>query len=217
MTDARHRAPAGHDRAHRCTTCPPRRPRAGRVAALALAAGGAALVSTGALSSWDATAKVDSGDLTASSGETTLLDANGGAFSAAVANLLPDDYFHRYVDVRNDGTQANTYAGTVSATGDLAGYLSVDAMTCSVPWTTTSGVSTCGGVQSASLVSGTRTLNAPVVLAHGSIGTGAPAAQHVRYTFTFASNAPSTLQGRAGKVTIAVNNTLVGGNDRTSG
>ncbi|WP_299953320.1 hypothetical protein [uncultured Modestobacter sp.] len=213
MPHRRHRASG----AHHCGTCPPRRPRARRVTALALAAGGAALVSTGALSSWDATAKVDSGDLTASSGETTLLDANGGAFSAAVANLLPNDYFHRYVDVRNDGTQVHTYTGTVSATGDLAGYLSVDAVTCSVPWTTVAGASICGGVQGTSLVSGASALNAPVVLTHGSIATGAAAAQHVRYTFTFASNAPSSLQGRAGKVTIAVNNTLVGGNDRTSG
>ena len=191
--------------------------RRGPVAALALAGGGALLVGTGAFSSWDATTSVSSGALTAGSGAATILDANGGTFTTGVSNLLPGDYFFRYVDVRNDGTQASTFTGAVSASGDLAGQLGVDVVTCSVPWATVAGASTCAGTTSPSIGSGTPTTATPVAVAHGTIATGAAAAQHVRYKFTFSNTAPTTMQGKTGTVTIAVNNTVVGGTDRTTG
>lgn len=195
----------------------PRGPRRGGVAALALAAVGATLVSAGAFSSWDATASVSSGALSAGSGAATMLDANGGSFTTGVANLLPGDWFFRYVDVRNDGSQAGTFTGSVTATGDLAGQLTVDAVTCSLPWTTIAGTSTCAGTTGTSIGSGTPTSTSPVTVTHGTVAPGALAAQHVRYRFTFSSAAPASMQGKTGAVTIAVNNTVVGGNDRTHG
>lgn len=195
---------------------PRRASRRGPVAALALGIGGALLVGTGAFSAWDATSSVSSGPLSAGSGAAALLDANGGVLTTGVANLLPGDYFFRYADVRNDGSYASTFTGSVAASGELAGALAVDVVTCSLPWTTVGGVSTCPGTTSSSIGSGA-TLTAPVTVNHGSINTGALAAQHVRYKFTFSANAPMALQSKTGTVTISVNNTVVGGNDRTAG
>ena len=198
---------------HAAPAAPAVRRRRRGVAAIALACGGAALVGAGAFSSWDTTASVSSGSLSAASGTATLLDANGGTFTTGVSNLLPGDFFYRYVDVRNDGTSANTFTGTVAATGDLAGQVAVDAVTCSLPWIG----NICAGVTSTSLGSGTPATGAPVAITHGTIATGTAAAQHVRYKFTFSNAAPSTLMGKSGSLTIAVSNTLVGGTDRTAG
>lgn len=181
-----------------------------RAAALALTTAGAALVGGGVFSAWNVTSNVNSGTLSAATGAATLLDANGGVFNSGVSNLLPGDYFYRYIDVRNDGTVANSFTGTVDATGDLAGNVAVEATTCPVAWVANVCVGTTGNI-------GSGTPNAtPVSITHGTIGVGALAAQHVRYKFTFSSSAPATLQGKNGTVTIGVSSTMVGGNDRTN-
>ncbi|MFQ1004219.1 hypothetical protein [Modestobacter sp. SSW1-42] len=185
-----------------------------RVAAIALAVGGATMLSTGAFAAWETTASAQSGALSAASGSAALLDANGGTFTfSGVSNLVPKDFFYRYVDVRNDGTGPNTFTGTVAAGGDLVGHIAVEATTCTGAWVPATGV--CAGTVSAPIGSGTPTAAAPVTVNHGVIATGATAVQHVRYKFTFAEGAPATLQGKNGSLTISVNNTLVGGNDRT--
>lgn len=183
--------------------------------AATLAVAGTALVGTGAFSSWGATASA-TGGLTAGSVAVSMVDANGGSFSTAVGNLLPADYFYRYVDVTNSGSAASTFTGSVSATGALAGQLQVDVTSCSVAWTTVSGASTCPGTTTA-LASGTPTTATPLTVAHGSIGTGAGNAQHVRYKVTFSAGASSTLQGAGGSIAASVSNTVVGGTDRTGG
>jgi len=184
------------------------------LAAMALTVGGAALVSTGAFAAWDATASAQSGALSAASGSAALLDANGGSFTfTGVSNLVPRDFFYRYVDVRNDGTGSNTFTGTVAADGELAGQIVVEAVTCTTSWNTTTAA--CGGTTGAPIGSGTPTASTPVPVNHGVIATGAANVQHVRYKFTFADTAPTALQGKNGSLTISVNNTLVGGNDRT--
>ncbi|SDG08263.1 hypothetical protein [Klenkia brasiliensis] len=183
--------------------------------AATLAVAGAALVGTGAFSSWGATASA-TGGLTAGSVSVGMVDANGGTFSTAVGNLLPADYFYRYVDVTNSGSAASTFTGTVTATGALAGSLQVDVTSCSVAWTTVSGASTCSGTQTV-LASGTPTTGTPLTVAHGSIATGAGNAQHVRYKVTFASGASTSLQGATGSIAASVSNTVVGGTDRTGG
>lgn len=190
--------------------------RSRRLGALALAVGGATLVGAGALPSWDVTADASSGDLTAASAGVTLLDANGGRFTTGVADLLPGDWFDRYVDVRNDGSSAAVFTGAVSRTGDLVGQLSVEVSACSSAWTTVLGVSTCVGTETP-IASGPLSGRTAVPVSHGEIRTGAAAAQHLRYRFSFASSAPATVQGKAGSVAITVSNTLVGGRDRTGG
>ncbi|WP_433200382.1 hypothetical protein ACQP00_28675 [Dactylosporangium sp. CS-047395] len=187
-----------------------------RVAALGLAVGGAVLIGNGAFSSWTTTAEVNSGGLSTASGTPTLVDTNGGQFVTAVSNLLPGDYFYRYVDVRNDGTLTSTFTGSVGVTGDLAGQIAVDAASCTATWTTVNGVSTCSGT-TAGIGSGTPALNSPVAINHGSLAPGAGATQHVRYKFTFSSAAPASLQGKNGSISLSVSNALVGGSDRTGG
>lgn len=192
------------------------RQRHRRLVVLGLLAGGTALVGTGAVAAWQATSTVTSGDLqAASAAPVELVDANGGSLGTAVGDLVPGDWFHRYVDVRNDGDQQDAFTGAVTASGDLGDHLSVVAETCPVSWTTTGGSSTCGQGTPTRLGSGP--LSSPVALTHGSIAPGAGAAQHVRYTFAFSEDAPAELQGRSGAVSISVMSTLVGGRDRTDG
>lgn len=180
-----------------------------------MAVAGASLLGSGAFSSWNATA-TSTGAVTAGIVLPAMVDANGGSFTTAVANLLPLDYFYRYVDVRNDGSAPSTFTGSVSATGDLAGQVLVDAVSCSVAWTSSPGTSTCSGTQT-SLGTGTPTAATPLTVNHGTIANGAAGAQHVRYRFTFSGSAPTTLQGKSGSLTASVSNTVVGGNDRTGG
>ena len=108
------------------------------------------------------------------------------------------------------------FTGTVRVTGDLSGQLSVDAVTCSVPWTTVAGASTCTGT-TRNIGNGTPTTATDVTVAHGTIGAGAADAQHVRYTFTFSGTVPSSMQGKTGSIAISVTGTVVGGTDRTIG
>jgi len=187
-----------------------RRPRG--IAAVALAAGGATLVGAGAFSAWDATTSVTSGGLSAgTSSAATVVDAAGGTFSTGVSNLLPGDYFYRYLNVTNTGAAA-TFTGAVAVTGQLAGYLAVDAATCPTSWTI--ATATCAGVASPpSIGSGTPTTSTPTAVAHGAIANAA--VQYVRYKFTFSDAAPNSLQGTSGAVAISVSNTVVGGTDRT--
>ena len=191
-----------------------RRSRGRLVGAAAVAVAGVSLISTGAFSAWDATASVSSGGIGAAVVTPALVDANGGAFTSAVANLLPADYYYRYVDVQNNGSAASTFTGTVAASGDLAGYMAVEVATCSVAWTAPSGVSTCGGTLT-TLTTGTPTTGAPMTVNHGSITNGVGNAQHVRYKVTFSATAPITLQGKTGAISASVSNTVVGGRDRT--
>ncbi|WP_091243486.1 hypothetical protein [Klenkia soli] len=192
--------------------CHTHRRRGRIVGAAAVALAGASLLGTGAFSAWNATTAV-SGNVAAGVVTPALVDANGGSFTTAVANLLPADYFYRYVDVRNDGSAPSTFTGTVTASGDLAGQVLVEATSCSVAWT---AGSVCSGTTTA-LGTGTPTAATPLVVNHGTVANGASAAQHVRYKFTFSASAPSTLQGKTGSLSATVSNTAVGGNDRTGG
>lgn len=187
-----------------------------RLLLVVLGVGGVGLIGSGALASWQVTASKNSGALNAATSGADLLDANGGTFTTSVADLVPGDYFYRYVDVQNKAAAASTFTGTVTATGDLAPQLSVLAETCPISWTMASGVSTCAAPAGSTSI-GTGALTSAVATTHGSIGAGVLNAQHVRYKFTFATTAPTTLQGKTGSLSIAVSNTLVGGNDRTNG
>lgn len=212
MTATLSPAEAGTPAAEHCATH--RRSRGRLIGAAAVAVAGVSLIGTGAFSAWDATASVSSGGIGAAVVTPALVDANGGAFTTAVSNLLPADYYYRYVDVQNNGSAASTYTGTVAASGDLAGYMTVEVVSCSVAWTAPAGVSTCTGTQT-TLGSGTPTTSTPLTVTHGSITNGIANAQHVRYKVTFSATAPITLQGKTGSISATVSNTVVGGRDRT--
>lgn len=194
------------------TSCPdkpaPRRQRR-RLGVIAAAVAGVSMVTTGAFASWNATATANTGALNAASGTVAMVDANGGTFASSVTNLLPGDYFYRYVNLTNDGTAA-PYAGTLSGTGDLGAQLTGAADACSVPWTAPGGVSTCTGTTTPLLA--TVPLTSAATVTYGTITT----VQYVRYSFTFSASAPQSLQGKTGAIAATVNTTLVGGRNRTS-
>lgn len=169
---------------------------------------GAGLVGTGALASWDVTANVDSGALdTTSAGAVSLDSTNSTAFSTGVANLVPGDYFNRYVDLTNTG-DSGPVTGTVSSPGALAGGLSVKVDACPVAWT----AATCSGTVVPRLAA--TPLTGPVTVNHGTMARGA--VEHLRYGFTFDANAPASLQNKTGSVSITVSNVVRTGKDRTS-
>lgn len=193
------------------TTCPDQRTRRRRRLALTAAAvAGVSMVTTGAFASWNASTTATSGALNAANGTVTMVDANGGTFNSAVANLLPGDYFHRYVNLTNDGSATAPFAGTLAGTGDLGAQLSAAVDTCSVPWTAPGGVSTCTGTTTPLLASAP--ITSPVNVTYGTIAS----VQYVRYTFTFSSAAPATMQGKTGAIAATVNTALVGGRNRTT-
>ena len=200
-----------HDRD--CAVVPARRRR--RAALLGLAVGGTALIGTGAFSSWQATSNASSGALSAASIAVQMLDANGGAFTSSVTNLLPGDYFYRYVDLANTGTAASTFAGQVTGTGDLGSALLAQVETCSLSWVTVGSTSTCPG--SRSTLAAEQALTSPLTVDHGRIDTGSLNAQHVRYRFKLSDGADAALQGKGGGVSVSVSGSVVGGRDRTTG
>lgn len=154
------------------------------------------------------TADVSSGTLdTAASGTVSLNSVNSTAFTTGVSNMVPGDYFSRYVDLTNGG-DAGPVTGTVSSPGALASGLSVKVDACPVPWVTT----TCSGTVVPRLA--TTTLTSPVAVVHGPLAKDA--VEHLRYTFTLDQNAPATLQNKTGNVSITVSNGVRAGKDRTS-
>ena len=175
-----------------------------------MAAGGAGLLSTGAYASWQATASASTASLDAATTSLEAIDASGGRLSVAVADLLPGDWLHRYVDVKNAGSGAAPTALTASATGPLSAGLLVSATACSVAWDTTAG--TCGGTTTAL---GGGPLTGTVTTGTSSIPAGG--VQHVRYRLELSSTAPQTLMGTTATVTVSASTTLVGGRERTTG
>lgn len=193
------------------TTCPDQtKGRRRRLALTAAGVAGVSMVTTGAFASWNASTTASSGALNAANGTVAMVDANGGTFNSAVANLLPGDYFYRYVNLTNDGSATAPFAGTLAGTGDLGAHLSAAVDTCSVPWTSTAGASSCTGTTTPLLAS--TSIASPANITYGTIAS----VQYVRYTFTFSTGAPATMQGKAGVITATVNTALVGGRNRTT-
>lgn len=189
------------------------RRRRRRAAVVGAAVGGICLVTSGAFAAWQATSSVSSASVDAASVGVEIVDASSGSFSTAVPNLLPGDYFHRYVDLQNRGTVASTFAGTVSASGTLGAALGLGVEQCSVAWNTANG--TCAGTVT-TLLPATPSA-ASVAVSYRTIAPGAAQAAHVRYRFELPASAPATLMGQASSISATVSGTLVGGNDRTQG
>ncbi len=205
---ARDPRPTRHSGRH-SGACPRSLDRWRRPLAALVAAGGVGLLSTGAYASWQATASASTASLDAATSSLEAIDASGGRLSVAVGDLLPGDWLHRYVDVKNAGTVAAATTQTAQATGPLSAGLLVSASTCSVAWDTAAG--TCAGTTTAL---GSGPLTSPVVLGTTSIAAGGVA--HVRYRVELASTAPQSLMGSTATVTVSATTNLVGGRERTA-
>lgn len=180
---------------------------------LGLAVGGVTLVTSGAFAAWQATSSVSSAPVNAASVAVDIVDASGGTFSTAVPDLLPGDYFYRYVDLANKGTVPSTFAGTLAASGDLGAALGVTVESCSVSWSTTTA--TCPGTTTTLLPATPSASSVPV--SYATINPGVANAAHVRYRFDLPLSAPSSLMGKTSTISSTVSGSVIGGNDRTKG
>lgn len=186
-----------------------------RLAVAALGLGGVAMVGSGAFAAWQTSTSLTTGTVTAATTAITLQDANGSTFTSGVPNLLPGDYFHRYVDVRNTGTQDSSLTGAIAITGTLGGHVLAKADRCSVAWTTVSGVSTCTGTLTA-LTAEQTVPGSGLAVPLGTVSPGAINDAHVRYRFKLADSAPANLMGATSTIEVSASGSATGGRDRTS-
>lgn len=178
-----------------------------------LGAGALGLIGTGALASWTTTSQTASGTISAATAAVALVDANNTTLTSQVSDLLPGDYFYRYVDLRNDGTSSTAFSGLLTATGDLTGALTAQVDRCSISW---SSSGTCLGAIT-SQAPETVVDQTGTSVTYGNIGNGLAGIAHERYRIKLADTAPASLQGKTGTLTISVSGATTGGRDRTNG
>ncbi|WP_019873531.1 hypothetical protein [Sporichthya polymorpha] len=194
----------------------PRRPRRRRAAALLLAVG-AVITASGTWAAWQST-----GSLTQSVSSATVTvnvaDAGTGqaTWTTGITNLLPGDYFHRWVTVTNTGSVPQEFAGTLSGTATLPGALTAWISSCDVAFA--AGSTNCTGTSTNHLgTSGT-----PAAFGSlsnlGTINAGASKHLLVRVVFS-ASADQTTYQNQNSTLTLAFTGTANngGGADRTNG
>jgi hypothetical protein len=182
-----------------------------RVGIAAFLVGGVSLVSAGAFASWTTTSQTTSGAVTAAMAAVDLIDANSSTFTAPMSDVLPGDYWYRYVDLRNAGSSASSYNGLITATGDLTGVLNAMAERCSLAWTSSGQ---CLGTTT-TLLADTVATDTGVTVNYGTIAPGTPGAAHVRFRFKMLDTASQTLMGKTGTLAISVSGVTTGGRDRT--
>ena len=101
------------------------------------------LTASGTWAAWQST-----GSLTQSvnSANVTVNVADGGSGAATwttgISDLLPGDYFYRWVEVTNTGSVPQAFAGTLAGTLTLPGAMTAWVSTCTVVYT---GSSCTGG------------------------------------------------------------------------
>lgn len=185
-----------------------------RAAALLLATG-AVLTATGTWAAWQST-----GSLTQSvnSAEVTVDVTDGGSgaatWSTEVSDLLPGDYFYRWVNVTNTGSVPQTFAGSLSGTLTLPNALTAWVSTCSVAFA--SGSTNCSG-DSEDLLGSNATPAAFGSLASlGSINAGATKHLLVKVVFSDSAN-QVTYSDQSSVLTLSFTGTATGGDDRTDG
>jgi hypothetical protein len=192
----------------------PNRARRRRAAALLLAAG-AVLTASGTWAAWQSTGSLTQ---TVDSANVTVNVADGGSGAAtwttAISNLLPGDYFYRWVELTNTGSVPQSFASTLSGTLTLPNAMTAWVSSCTAAFTT--GSTTCSGT-SADLLG---TSGTPAVFGTlsglGSISAGATKHLLVKVIFSASAN-QATYQNQNSVLTLSFTGTATGGNDRTNG
>jgi hypothetical protein len=190
------------------------RARRRRGAALLLAAG-AVVTASGTWAAWQSTGSltqnVDSANVT-----VNVADGGSGAatWSTGITNLLPGDFFYRWVDISNTGSVPQTFAATLTGSATLPGALTAWVSNCSVAFS--AGSTSCSGISTDLL----GTSATPAALgALSSLGSvNASAAKHLLVKVVFSASAnQATYQNQSSTLTLSVTGTATGGNDRTNG
>lgn len=192
-----------------------RTPRKARRAAALLLATGAVVTASGTWAAWQSTGSltqnVDSANVT-----VNVADPGSGAatWSTAVSNLLPGDYFYRWVQVNNTGSVPQTFGATLSGTSTLGSGLTAWVSSCSVAFA--SGSTTCGGTSADLLGSSASPAALGALSSLGSVNAGATKHLLVKIVFPASAN-QATYQNQSSTLTLSVTGTTSGGNDRTNG
>lgn len=193
-----------------------RNPARRRRAAALLLATGAVLTASGTWAAWQSTGDLDQAVNTATvTVDVTDGGAGAGTWNTAIADLLPGDFFYRWMDVENTGTVPQTFAGALSGTGTLPGALTAWVSSCDEAFSGGS-FTTCGGVDEDLL----GTTGAPAAFGNlSSLGVIAPGdTLHLLMRVTFDENADQvTYEDQASTLTLAVTGTATGLGDRTNG
>jgi hypothetical protein len=191
-----------------------RAPRNRRRAAALLLSVGAVLTASGTWAAWQST-----GSLTQSvnSANVTVNVADGGSGAAtwttSISNLLPGDYFYRWVDVTNTGSVPQSFASTLSGTLTLPGALTAWVSSCTVVYT---GSSCTGGTSSDLLGTSATPAAFGALSGLGTINAGA--VKHLMVKVVFSASADqTTYQNQNSVLTLSFTGTATGGNDRTNG
>ena len=191
-----------------------RAPRNRRRAAALLLSVGAVLTASGTWAAWQSTGSltqnVDSANVTVS-----VADGGSGAatWTTGISNLLPGDYFYRWVDVTNTGSVPQSFASTLSGTLTLPNAMTAWVSTCTVVYTGTS----CAGGTSTDLLGTSGTPAAFGALSGlGTVNAGAVKHLMVKVVFSASAN-QATYQNQSSVLTLAFTGTATGGNDRTNG
>ncbi|MBA3742794.1 hypothetical protein [Sporichthya sp.] len=190
------------------------RTRRRRAAALLLATG-AVLTASGTWAAWQST-----GSLTQNvdSANVTVNVAEGGSgaatWSTGITNLLPGDYFYRWMDITNTGSVPQTFAATLTGSATLPSALTAWVSNCTVAFT--AGSTTCSGSSTDLLGSSATPAAFGALSTLGSVNAGA--AKHLLVKVVFSASANQvTYQNQSSTLTLSVTGTATGGNDRTNG
>jgi hypothetical protein len=153
---------------------------------------------------------VDSANVTVS-----VADGGSGAatWTTGITNLLPGDYFYRWVDVTNTGSVPQSFASTLSGTLTLPNAMTAWVSTCTVVYT---GSSCAGGTSSDLLGSSATPAAFGALSGLGTINAGAVKHLMVKVVFSASAN-QATYQNQSSVLTLAFTGTATGGNDRTNG
>jgi hypothetical protein len=181
----------------------PRRRVSGRhklAAAAGITAAAASLLGSGIYSSWSTSSAISSGSYDAATAGSSFSDTGTNAFDTAVSNMVPGDYTVHYTDLGNDGSVTQHFTGSVDGTGALAGSggLTVAIDDCATSWNQADG--TCSNSGTVTPVLATTEVDATPAVTYGQISGGS--SMHLKVTITLPSDAPSSLAGATGTVTV---------------
>lgn len=171
---------------------------------LATAAGitavAASLLGSGIYASWSTSSAISSGSYNAATAGSSFSDTGTNAFATAVSNMVPGDYTVHYTDLNNDGNVSQHFTGSVDGSGALAGSggLTVAIDDCSTTWNQADG--TCSDSGTVTPVLATTEVYAAPDVTFGQIPGGS--SMHLKVTVTLPSDAPISLAGAAGTVTV---------------
>lgn len=191
-----------------------RRTRRRRAAALLLA-GGAVLTASGTWAAWQSTGSITQ---SVNSANVTVNVADGGSgsttWSTGITNLLPGDYFHRWVTVTNTGSVPQAFTGSLAGSSTLPGALTAWVSSCDVAFAPPS--TTCSGASSNHL--GTSGAHAAFGALSGLGTINAGATKHLLVRVLFDASADQvTYQNQSSTLTLSFTGTAAAGSDRTSG